>query len=290
MTLPTARSSGPGFSMADVIRFTDHHRYELVMVENVVEVTRKYPITWWYGEMEKLGYDFKVLSINSMVCWPTPQSRDRWYACFWRRGNRVPDFDIRPRCWCPTCEAEVEGWQTFKRPPAGDPRAQCGKYRQQYIYCCDRCHEQALPYVWPALSALDLSLPCPRIGDRETPLAPATMRRIEVGLDKFGPGGAIVQAAGNCFERPGYYRTWPLWRPLMTQTGTTQHGLATSTDQAGPIPWPIPTQASQLGDGLVVPLAHGGDDGPSATAAQWPQGTQTGRAENRLGPGADANP
>lgn len=276
-------------SMNDVIRFTDYHRYEVVMVENVVEVTRKFPIDWWYAEMCKLGYDFKVLSINSMVCWPTPQSRDRWYACFWRTGNPAPDYEVRPRSWCPNCEADVEAYQWWKKPPAGDPRAQAGKYRQQYLFKCSRCQTAALPYVWPALSALDLSLPCPRIGDRAKPLAEATRRRIEVGLERYGPG-AIVQGAGNCFEREGYYRTWPLWRPLGTLTGTSEYGLAVNTHHAGslarydatrvyPLDGPLPTQTGQPELGLMVPLDHG-ETGASASVVDWPIRTQTGRAEN----------
>lgn len=278
-------------SMADVIKFTDYHRYDIVMVENVHEVNRKYPIAWWFAEMEKLGYDYRALSVNSMVCWPTPQSRDRWYACFWRKGNRAPNYEIRPKSWCPSCEAEVEAYQWWKKAPVGDPRQQHGKYRQQYIYKCSRCNTQALPYVWPALAALDLSIPCPRIGDRETPLAPATMRRIEAGLEKFGPL-AIVQNAGHTYERPGYYRTWPAWRPLNAMTATNQFGIAVNTQQSGSPPrydasrcYPfeglLPTQTGNESLALVVPLAHG-ETGPRATPAGWPQGTQTGRAENGM--------
>jgi site-specific DNA-cytosine methylase len=290
---PDAEVTRSRVSMLDVIKFTDYHRYDVVMVENVVEVTRKFPIDWWYAEMVKLGYDFKVLSINSMVCWPTPQSRDRWYACFWRVGNRPPDFELRPPSWCPNCQADVEGYQWFKRPPVGDPRAQCGKYRQQYLFKCSRCHAQALPYVWPALSALDLSLPCPRIGDRDRPLAEATRRRIEVGLERYGPG-AIVQAAGNTFERAGYYRTWPLWHPLMAQTGTLQHGVAVNTHQAGsparydgnrvsPLDWPLATQTGQMAMGLAVPLGHNSaTSSSSARPLDYPGLTQTGRSEIAL--------
>jgi DNA (cytosine-5)-methyltransferase 1 len=288
---PDAEVTRSRVSMLDVIRFTDYHRYDVVMVENVVEVTRKFPIDWWYAEMCKLGYDFKVLSINSMVCWPTPQSRDRWYACFWRVGNRAPDFDLRPPSWCGGCQADVEGYQWFKKAPVGDPRAQCGKYRQQYLFRCPRCQGQVLPYVWPALSALDLSLPCPRIGDRERPLAEATRRRIEVGLERYGPG-AIVQAAGNTWEREGYYRTWPLWHPLMAQTGTLQHGIAVNTHQAGsparydgsrvyPLEGAFPTQTGQSELALVVPLDHG-ETGARVTPGEWPQRTQTGRAETGM--------
>lgn len=260
-------------TMEDVIRFTAHHRYEVVMVENVVEVVR-----WddtaeggmcfpqWIAEIVKLGYRFKLVSLNSMVCWPTPQSRDRLYVMFWKVGNPAPDLDIRPRCWCPTCEATVEAYQWWKRP--SDDPLRCGKYgpRAQYLYRCSLCNGVTLPWVWPALSALDLSLPTIRIGDRErhglNPLAPATMRRIAVGLETFGPA-AMAQAAGNCYERPGYYRTWPTWQPIKTLTATNQFGLAVRTTQTGssprydatrsaPIEWPLPTQTAQLELGTVV--------------------------------------
>lgn len=253
-------------TMYDVIRFTDYHRFDVVMVENVVEVNKKYPVAWWVNEIVKMGYRFKVLSLNSMVCWPTPQSRDRWYVVFWREGNPEPDLDIRPGCWCPTCERTVEGYQWWKRP--SDDPLRCGKYgpRAQYLYRCSACHEVALPWVWPALAALDLSLPTIRIGDRAShglgPLAPATMRRIEVGLETFGPQ-AMVQAAGHCFERKGYYRTWPAWQPLKAQTATLELGIAVRTTQTGsnprydatrsaPTHWPLPTQTGQLEMGMLV--------------------------------------
>lgn len=276
-TVPRSR-----VSMEDVIRFTDHHRYDLVMVENVDEVNRKYPIQWWFAEMEKLGYDYRALSINSMVCWPTPQSRDRWYACFWRKGNRAPDYEVRPTSWCPKCEARVEAFQWFKKAPTGDPRQQHGKYgqRAQYIYKCSRCNTPALPYVWPALSALDLSLPCPRIGDRDTPLAEATMRRIQVGLERYGPA-AMVQHGGHTFERPGYYRTWPLWRPTNgIAVKTTQSGSAPRYDasRSYPLAGVLPTQTGQPELGVLVPLHHG-ETGPTATPFDWPERTQSGRAE-----------
>jgi DNA (cytosine-5)-methyltransferase 1 len=286
-------------TMEDVIRFTAHHLYEIVIVENVVEIAR-----WddtpeggmsyftWLQEMVKLGYDFEVVSLNSMVCWPTPQSRDRWYCVFWRQGNPKPDLDIRPSCWCHTCEATVDGYQWWKRP--SDDPSRCGKYgpRQQYLYRCSRCDEIVLPWVWPALSALDLSLPTIRIGDRVglgmNPLAPATMRRIEVGLQTFGPA-AMVQAAGNCFERPGYYRTWPAWQPLKTLTGTSQFGLAVKITRTGgnprhdgnrvaPLERPFGSQTGQLEVGVVLPLRSGNQ----ARSAAEPMGAVAGHGSHGL--------
>lgn len=184
---------------------------------------------------------------------PDPQSRDRLYVVFSREGNPAPDLDIRPSSWCPACDADVEAVQAWKRPDRS-----YGKFRQQYVYRCPRCGEIAWPYAWPAASAVDWSIPCPRIGDRTRPLAPATLRRIEVGLERYGP--AIVQKSGHTYERPGsgYFRTWP-------------------------IDGPIPAQTTEAHHALVVPVHHtSGEGGPSArpTSAPWP--AQTGRAEQAL--------
>jgi DNA (cytosine-5)-methyltransferase 1 len=224
-----------------------------------------------------------------MVAHPTPQSRDRWYVVFWQ-GIPTPDLEIRPACWCSTCEATVEGIQTWKRPDA-----RWGKYRQQYTYSCPTCQKQVLPWVWPAASAIDWGLPCERIGDRARPLAPATRRRIEVGLERYGP--AVVQAAGNTYERAGYYRTWPAWEPLKTLSSTNQFGLAlpgfimdaANTGSAAKYDGsrvrhprePLFTETASNRNALVVPVHHGGS-GPSAYPPEHPHLTQSGRQETGL--------
>ena len=214
-------------TMWDVPRFAEHHRYQLVIVENVVEATRWEPFGAWLAAMESLGYAHRLVSLNSMVAHPTPQSRDRLYVVFWRRGNTAPDLDIHPVAWCAACERDVAAVQSWK-----NPAKTVGKYRSQYVYRCPACAGIALPYAWPAASAIDWALPAPRIGDRARPLAPATLRRIQAGLERYG-ASAIVQAAGHTYERPGYYRTWPTWAPLGTQTTTVQHALVVETAYAG---------------------------------------------------------
>lgn len=277
-------------TMWDVVQFAEYHRYKAIIVENVVDIGRWALLDPWFAAMRALGYDWRVVSLNSMVAHPTPQSRDRWYVVFWQ-GIPAPDLEIRPSCWCGTCEATVEGIQTWKRPDA-----RWGKYRQQYSYTCGTCKAQVLPWVWPAASAIDWSLPCERIGDRDRPLAPATRRRIEVGLERYGPG-AIVQAAGHCFERPGYYRTWPAWQPLKTLSGTNQYGIATpgflmdaaNTGSAARYDGtrvrdpgePLFTETASNRNALVTPLHHG-ETGPPARPSSDPFGTQSGRQETGL--------
>lgn len=246
-------------TMWDVVRFTEVHRYQAIVVENVVEVTKWAPFDSWLMAMDSLGYDHRLVSLNSMVAdvgQRAPQSRDRLYVVFWRKGNRKPDLDITAESWCWTCERSVQGRQVFKRP---DRRV--GKYRTQYLYRCPECHAEVSPMVSPAATAIDWQLPCPRIGDRERSLAPATMRRILTGLEKFGP--AVVQAAGHTFERPGYARAWPTTEPMKVQNATLQHGVALPAWLVSTI-WssgdrpprdlllPFPTQTGRLDSGLAT--------------------------------------
>jgi DNA (cytosine-5)-methyltransferase 1 len=252
-------------TMWDVPRFAEHHRYELVVVENVVEARRWAPFDAWLAAMHSLGYAHRALYLNSFIAHPTPQSRDRMYVVFWRVGNPAPDLDFRPVAWCATCEGDVEAIQAWK-----NPARPFGKYRAQYVFRCPRCSGVALPYAWPAAAAIDWALPAPRIGDRQRPLADATLRRIRAGLDRYGPA-AIVQAAGHTYERPGYYRTWPTWAPLGTQTTTIQHGLVVETAYAGrgdadksrSTMEPLRTATGQQTQALVVPMREHGRAVPS---------------------------
>ncbi len=213
-------------TMWDVPRFVEQHRYQIVVVENVVEVRRWAPFNAWLEAMHSFGYEHEIVYLNSMVAPPTPQSRDRLYVVFWRKGNTAPDLDIRPRCLCQRC-GDVEGRQAWKK--ADKPG---GKYRQQYIYVCSTCGDRALPYAWPAASAIDWSLPCPKVSERTRPLAAATLRRIAVGLERFGPA-AIVQKSGHTFEREGYARAWSVMAPMVTQTTEIHHALVVETAFGG---------------------------------------------------------
>lgn len=262
-------------TMWDVPRFAEHHRYELVVVENVVEARRWAPYEAWLGAMYALGYQHRALYLNSFIAHPTPQSRDRMYVVFWRHGNPAPDLDFRPVAWCAACAADVEAIQAWK-----NPTRPFGKYRAQYVFRCPRCAGIALPYAWPAAAAIDWALPAPRIGDRARPLADATIRRIRAGLDRYGPA-AIVQAAGHTYERAGYYRTWPIWTPLGTQTTTIQHGIVVETAYAGrgdadksrSSDEPLRTLTAQQTQALVVSMRQG-DAGRVLLAAGAPIGSQ----------------
>jgi DNA (cytosine-5)-methyltransferase 1 len=261
-------------TMWDVPRFAEHHRYELVVVENVVEAARWAPFEAWLSAMRALGYEHRVLSVNSFVAYPTPQSRDRIYVVFWRVGNRPPDLELRADAWCPSCEARVQAIQAWKNG------RHVGRYRQQYVYRCPSCAGLAIPFAYAAATAIDWTLPIQRIGDRARPLADATMRRIRAGLERYGPF-AVVQAAGNTYERPGsgYARAWPVTLPIPVQTGTAQHALVVDTaythergnGKVRPASDPVMTQTGQQSQALVVPIR--GSQKPHR-ADQEPIGTQ----------------
>ncbi|WP_102158688.1 DNA cytosine methyltransferase [Zhihengliuella halotolerans] len=219
-------------TMWDVPRFAEIHNYRLIITENVVDAARWVMFDAWLHAMESLGYEHHIVYINSMHAQlaglPAPQSRDRMYVMFWKRGQRRPDFDrLRPMAYCPTCDETVRAMQVFKKAE------RWGRYRAQYVYRCPNtsCRNQVVEPGWlPAASAIDWSLPAQRIGDRAKPLAEKTMARIQAGLDKYGRQAMQVAAAGNTYDaasgKPGsYYRVWPAAEALRTQTGTAEHGL-----------------------------------------------------------------
>lgn len=269
-------------TMWDVPRFAEHHGYQLVIVENVVEVLRWPPFDAWLGAMTSLGYAHRVVSLNSFAAPPTPQSRDRVYVVFWRKGNRAPDLDIRVNAWCPRCERVVQGVQAWKGA------RNVGKYRQQYVYRCASCNGEAFPYVAPAASAIDWALPAGRIGDRARPLKPATIRRIEEGLRRYARP-LLAQVGGHTFERPGYARAWPVDQPAPAQMATPHHGLVVPlrtngrAQEAGVAPLPA-FCAGGTHHGLVVPLSQTGANGTlsMARSTDQPMGTQTARQDVAL--------
>jgi DNA (cytosine-5)-methyltransferase 1 len=252
--------------MFDVLRFIEHHRYRLVIVENVVDIATqaKYRTAWdiWRSELRALGYRFRVVSLNSMHAQtfgaPAPQSRDRIYIVAWPENAAAPDLDrvLRPKAWCDRCDDVVESVQSFK------PRREVGRYRQAYVYCCSRCGQIVEPGWLPAAAAIDWSIPGERIGNR---LKPKTRARIAAGIARYW-GPLTLEAAGNTYDATdphhrqhgqldGYHRVWPVGEPL--------RALHTTNSKA-----------------LAVPVE--GRDGIDASAVTAPMRTQTTRADTAL--------
>lgn len=202
-------------TMWDVPRFAEVHRYNAIVVENVVDARQWVNWTAWLLAMRQLGYDYKTVFFNSMFAHPTPQSRDRMYVVFWRNGNRAPDLDIHPAAWCELCERDVEATQAWKQG------RRAGKYRQQYVYACPRCAAVVEPYYYCAASAIDWTLPCPRIGDRAQPLKEKTLSRIRAGLKKFGRQAIAIDTSFGDGDRVSL-----LTDTMRTQTTRQTIGVA----------------------------------------------------------------
>lgn len=230
-------------TMLDVVRFTEYHEYEIVIVENVVEAMRWVLFAEWLKMMECLGYQWKILSLNSMFFHPTPQSRDRIYVVFWRKGNRAPDLEYRPPAPCGKCSRVVEALQVWKNGRT------VGKYRRQYVYACPRCASIVTPFYYAALNALDFSLEAERIGDRSRPLRPRTMERIAYGLEKFGRRTLVVNVKQG--ERDSS-RAWP--------AELREIGTVPSWDNYFGVSHPSPFIAHMQGESKAY-----GVDGPMAT-------------------------
>jgi DNA (cytosine-5)-methyltransferase 1 len=271
-------------TMWDVVRFAEVHDYDAVIVENVEAAVKwgmrqgqKYrhgdygPLFHaWLNAMSALGYEKQLVHLNSMTV-GVPQSRDRLYVVFWKKGMRAPDLNLTPTCWCGACGKLVAGYQQWKRHGATT-----GSYGVQYVYACPDCHTRVAPVIRPAAAAIDWSLPAERIADRARPLKPATLARIRRGLDRLeqradvvtlehllsggasvDPDGLIAQVGGNLYERPGYARVWPTDTPMPTLTGTGDRAL-------------------------VVPTTHAGGADRARVAGTAPLPAQTGRQEQAL--------
>lgn len=235
----------------DVVRFTDYHRYDAVIVENVVEAR-----LWcehegcrcgaefdaWFAAMCELGYEGQIVYFNSQFALPTPQSRDRMYVVFWRVGLPVPELALSPSSWCTSCATIVRGVRQWKKASRGSIRDtifEWGRYGSQYVYTCpnEGCGQPVAPAVVGARSIIDRSLPIERIADKTPvycktchkrhPVACNTRKRIRVGAERVGARRPMqVQVGGHLYERDGYARVWSLDAPARTVTGSQSMAVA----------------------------------------------------------------
>lgn len=208
-------------TMWDVCRFAEYHNYEIVVVENVVEARTQWVLfEVWLQAMHRLGYDHKCLYLNSMHFWPTPQSRDRMYVVFWKKGNKAPDLEHRPLGFCPSCGKDVHAIQTWK-----NPAKKFGKYKFQYVYSCPLHGTVVEPYYYAAFNAIDWSDLGQRIGDRKKELSPNTLKRIQWGLDRYGMDPMLIQTRQTSGLN-GRVKS-VVSDPIGTQCAELSHSLAT---------------------------------------------------------------
>lgn len=297
--------------MFDVLRFAEHHRYAAMVIENVVDIARnpKFSEAWdlWKKCLRNLGYDFRVVSLNSMHAQahgdPAPQSRDRLYVVCWLKGNTAPDIDkvMRPLAWCPACEAVVESQQVWKNGRT------VGKYRSQYVYLHGACGTAVEPGFLPAAAAIDWTMSGKKIGDRTKPLADKTRRRIAAGIAKYWSpfhmesGGNQYDAADpkhKAFGDPnGYYRAWSTHDVLRTLHTMESKALVVPLEGRAGDPrttgQTLRTQTARHADAFVMPPSS--DEDPlnclnaSRHEADWANGICP-RCPADAYPGMDAPP
>jgi len=237
-------------TMWDVPRFAEYHDYNIIVVENVVDAAKWRMWDAWLSAMHALGYEHEVVYFNSMFAFPTPQSRDRLYTIFWKKGNRKPDLEFRPLAHCSNCDVNVDSIQTWKHGK------KWGRYKAQYLYRCPQCHQQITPYYYAAFNAIDWTIQAERIGDRKTPLKPKTLARINYGLEAYGRQVMVVTgrytSGLECRVKDATREALP------TQPGDASHAIA--------FPWLIETAHTQ---GYAKHYAiDAGKPAPTQTTAQ----------------------
>lgn len=206
-------------TMWDVCRFAEYHNYNAIIVENVIEAKTRWPLfDTWLRAMHVLGYEHKCCYINSMHCHPTPQSRDRMYVVFWKKGNKAPDLDFRPSAFCQACDKPVNAFQWWK-----NQEKKFGKYREQYLYRCPECTSVVEPYYYASFNIVDWSIPGISVLDRPKPLSPNTIRRIEYGLERFGNDPFLIYLNHT---HSGERRCYSSHDPIGTQATKNSFGIA----------------------------------------------------------------
>jgi DNA (cytosine-5)-methyltransferase 1 len=242
-------------TMREVVKHAEYHRNSIIIVENVVDIRHWQYYDTWLTAMLNLGYHYRTLYLNAQF-FGVPQSRDRWYTVFWRRGNKAPDLDFRPAAYCPKCEQLVSAVQAWKKP-----EFHWGRYgtNRQYVYKCPACASQVHPGTVPAAAIINWSLPAERIGDRAKPLRPKTLDRIRAGIRKFARP-VVIDTSMTHAGASGKVR--PTDEPLATQT--TRQSMAVSVppqlvsvnyfdDRTIQVGKPMATQTSANKYGVVVP-------------------------------------
>ena len=226
-------------TMWDVVNFCDVHHYQAGLVENVVEVNKWGMFPMWLSEMHNLGYETKAVYFNSMffhelngVEGPAaPQSRDRFYLAFWKKGLNPPDLEFRPLAPCPKC-GDVRSRQIWKK------NRSWGKYSfklGQYYYGCPNCivkkgrkviQRPVEPYFYCALNAIDFRIPTMKVSDpnRRNPIADSTKNRIRMGLELWGNHPMMIH--NNKAEDGNYKFRSALINPLYTQTRGADYKIA----------------------------------------------------------------
>jgi DNA (cytosine-5)-methyltransferase 1 len=230
---------------------------------------------WWLKQFDTLGYDHKVLFLNSQF-FGVPQSRDRGYWVFWDKSLPEPDLEHRPVSRCHGCDANVEAAWTWK---TGIPLSGSVCYGKQYNYRCPSCRREVVPPMTPSLAALDLTDLGVRMGDKPVktfkdkktgivtrgPLAPSSMARAERCRQRFAEFPAVLMPAKSVH---GSERL--LLQPMATQTSQQETAILSTGPVVEPL-WTQPADQSMASAALAVANYQGAPRG-----AHEPLPTQVG--------------
>ncbi|MFJ5984258.1 DNA cytosine methyltransferase [Lentzea sp. NPDC092896] len=226
-----------------VLHYAQKHLPRMILVECTTQLTswgaavpgRKKvgdgsTYRWWLKQFELLGYDHKVMYLNTQF-FGVPQSRDRGFWAFWLKGIPAPDLEHRPIAWCDPCHKVVESVWTWKTglPPTGKVA-----YGEQYNYRCPSCRREVIPTMAPSINALDLTNLGTRIGDKPIKdykdkdgtvvyrgrMAESTTGRAERCLRKFPDYPAILMPAKGAHGTEKHP-----WQPMATQTSQQETAL-----------------------------------------------------------------
>jgi DNA (cytosine-5)-methyltransferase 1 len=194
----------------------------------------------WLNAMHILGYQHKCCYLNSMHFNPCPQSRDRLYVVFWKKGNKAPNLDYTPKAFCQCCGKDILAVQSWK------PGQKTFKYKTGYVYCCPVDGTVVEPYYYAAFNCIDWSIPGRRIGDID--LVPNTMKRIVLGREKFWKDGipthempliikgeytkssGYVRKATDAFQTQSTRQTFGILTPMIVEYNSS--GKAYPADRA----------------------------------------------------------
>ena len=280
-------------TMDTMLQWASVHRPEFVIVENVVEVlTKGFPIDRWRRDWDVLGYERQEVYVNGGFVSPLlaygpgadgagdrvdfvmPQTRDRVYFVFSKKGNPKPNVEIRPPATCARCEAVVFGVQTWKDTPFVRRVGRVGKYDRQYVYTCPTCRTEVRPLSFAASNCIDFGVPGLRIGDREAegrkPLKPKTMARIRHGLRTYGLRPTVVadRYSSGVACRVDAADGAPLPTvPTQPVVGLVETAYSHSgDDRVDPVDGPLPTVPGRNSKGLVLANRTNGAARPAEAA------------------------
>ncbi|MFE3196880.1 DNA cytosine methyltransferase [Embleya sp. NPDC059237] len=249
------------------------------VTENVVQVARGLLFGAWLQALTDLGYDYEIIYLNSMFARSArslhaPQSRDRIYIAYWRRGSLTlrdggrrpvsrPLWEkwLRPDAICPD-HGRVHAVQTWKK----NPQRPWGRYLQQYVYTCPRpgCSRPLAPWALAAAEAIDWNNLGTPIGDRPQPLTARTLARIHAGLAGTGSHHHPAATLDGSDTDDARVAEGPEHAILVPSGGSWQ-------DTARPVALPMRTRTASESEALLIPYYRTG----KAHSVRNPTGTVT---------------